>query len=211
MAEPDDGYWPEISGREAEVWGPLLIHARLAGPAVERRAVEAALRFSGQKAELAVADDWDLARAKEALEVLGTLSDDSFSPRDILQQLSEKETWGTYLAERKTDKARMTSIGLFLRKFHIASEGHTDAGTSYNRLVAMAALERHMPEQPTRTAKAPATDPTASGFESPDTNADTSKTKVSNPQTLGTGGLSSAADTLTPQPEGETTVIEEDL
>jgi hypothetical protein len=32
--EPDDGYWPQISGREEEVWGPLLIHARASGAAV---------------------------------------------------------------------------------------------------------------------------------------------------------------------------------
>ena len=210
LAEPDDGYWPEISGREAEVWGPLLIHARLAGPAIEKRAIETALHFSGQKAELAVAEDWDLTRAKEALEVLGTLSDDSFSPRNIFPQLEEKEVWGTYLAEPKSDKARVTSIGVFLRKFHIAPQGRTTAGTSYSRLMAMAALERHMPEQPPKRTN-PGADATAGGFESPDTAPDTSKAKTPNPQTPETNWFTSTADTMTPQSKGEATVIEEEL
>ena len=36
-AEPDCGYWPSITDREAELWGPLLIHARLAGPDAEAK------------------------------------------------------------------------------------------------------------------------------------------------------------------------------
>ena len=64
--QPDEGYWPQISGREEEVLGPLLIHARLAGPEIEKRAVKAALQFSGQKAEIAIAEDRTLALASRS-------------------------------------------------------------------------------------------------------------------------------------------------
>ena len=34
---PDEGYWPHIRDREAELWEPFLLHARLASAAEEAR------------------------------------------------------------------------------------------------------------------------------------------------------------------------------
>jgi hypothetical protein len=211
QAEPDDGYWPEISGREAEVWGPLISHARLAGPHIEKRAVEAALRYSGQKTDLAISEDWVLTRAQEALEVLRSLSADTFYPKEIVQPLSEKEDWGAYLADRKNDKAQVTAVGAFLRQFRITSRQHTDSGTAYRRLEVIAALERHIPERPSQMEKMDgASGVTNCDFRSTDTVSDTSAANTSNPQSPEITGLGSSADTLTPKP-GDAAVIEEEL
>jgi hypothetical protein len=48
-AEPDEGYWTQLPDREGELWGPLLLHARLAGPEVEGRALGTATALSGRK------------------------------------------------------------------------------------------------------------------------------------------------------------------
>jgi hypothetical protein len=37
-SEPDEGYWPDLlADREAEVWGPLMLHARMIGPPAEAK------------------------------------------------------------------------------------------------------------------------------------------------------------------------------
>jgi hypothetical protein len=45
LDEPDEGYWPSITDREAELWGPLLMHAKLAGPEAEARLLAVANNF----------------------------------------------------------------------------------------------------------------------------------------------------------------------
>jgi len=209
VAEPDDGYWPDISGREAEVWGPLLIHARLAGPRIEKRAVEVALRYSGQKTDLTISEDWILTRAQEALEVLRSRSDESFSPRDIVQQLSEKETWGAHLADRKNEKAQATAVGAFFSQFRIERR-HTSSGTQYRRVEAIAALERHLPAvaaPPTEAVKVSANAPTDS--ESAGCSG-TSGEQTSLSQSTENTKVVASAETLTPRPQGGA-CIEEDI
>src|SRR5262249_46772346 len=49
--EPDEGYWPDLVDREAEIFGPLLIHARLIGPDIEQRVLQAAKLLSRRKAK----------------------------------------------------------------------------------------------------------------------------------------------------------------
>jgi len=44
--EPDQGYWTQLRDREAELWGPLLMHARFIGPELEARLLATALSFS---------------------------------------------------------------------------------------------------------------------------------------------------------------------
>ena len=87
--EPDETYWPQLSGRESEIWGPLLTHARLAGPQIEKRALAVALGFSRGKAEIAIAEDRHLALAQEALEVL-----DALEERGVLTQRTDGSTGG---------------------------------------------------------------------------------------------------------------------
>ena len=213
--QPDEGYWPQISGREEEVWGPLLIHARFAGPEIEKRAVKAALQFSAQKAKIAIAEDRTLALAREALEILTSLNCAVFFPKDLVQSLQEKESWGEYLADRKSDKARVTAIGTFFNQFRPASR-HTVAGTEYPRLDVIAALERHVPETcetPNEGVKVSGV--TSSASESDSYAADTSggepSVKVSVAQSSQREDVTAKPDTLTPESAGERRELEEDL
>ncbi|MFY9582912.1 MAG: DUF3854 domain-containing protein [Candidatus Acidiferrales bacterium] len=210
LDEPDDGYWPQISGREEEVWGPLLTHARLAGPDIERRAVKAALEYSGQKAKIAITEDRIFALAQEALEILRYRQGEVFCPRELVQSLAEKEIWGEHLAERKSDKARVTAVGTFFSQFRPASRRHTTAGTEYGRLEVMAVLERHMPEttappeEGVRVSAATKTD-----SESTDYVADTFETVVSASQPTESKKATTGADTMTPQTQGTAWIDEE--
>jgi hypothetical protein len=142
--EPDITYWPAFSGRESEVWGPLLSHARLANTGIERRAHEVALRFSRSKAEIAITEDRNLALAQEALEILEASEGDSFRPAELLAALSGKEAWGEHLDERKTDKAKVSALGRFFRYFRLKAR-HTASGSEYSRPEAIQTLTRHVP------------------------------------------------------------------
>src|SRR5262249_46839112 len=82
-AEPDEGYWPSLQGREAELWAPLLLHARIFGPHYESRALRVAHKFSGRKLEITISDDLNLSQARELLYVLENLKDKKFSPGDL--------------------------------------------------------------------------------------------------------------------------------
>ena len=67
--EPDAGYWPQLQDREAELWGPLLSHARLIGPDCEARLLAVASRFSRGKLQIQ-AQDHNVALGVELLEAL---------------------------------------------------------------------------------------------------------------------------------------------
>ena len=111
----------------------------MAEPEIEDRAVAVALRFSRRKAEIAVLEDRNLALTQEAVGVLERFGSETFSPSDLVAVLSEKEAWGADLAERKTDKARVSAVGKFFSRFRLPSRKHTAAGTQYNRLEARSA------------------------------------------------------------------------
>jgi hypothetical protein len=209
-AEPDEGYWPRIFGRDEEIWGPLLIHARLISADIEKRAVAAAVRYSMQKADIAISEDRILALAQEALEVLRALRGEEFGPKDIVQELGEKESWGEYLAERKTDKARVTAIGTFFSQFRVASRRHTDTGSRYGRPDVISALERHMPRAATPAEGVSVSVVIPTDLKSTDCAADTSEGEASFSQSPDNKELITAADTMTPQPAGGVW-IEEDL
>jgi uncharacterized protein DUF3854 len=194
--EPEEGYWPEMSGREEEIWGPLLIHARLAGKEIEHRAVKIARHFSGRKAEIAIAEDGNLARTQETLEVLGQLGSDIFSPNDLMGALSAKETWGVDLADRKSDKARVSAVGKFISSFRLPSRKHTATGTHYNRLEAIEVLRRHTPTNPPTSdgVNLSPCDPIA--IESISSVDDTSDAEVSSSQPAQTKEHTALTDTL---------------
>jgi len=205
--EPDETYWPQLSGRESEIWGPLLTHARLAGQEIELRALAVALEFSRGKAEIAVAEDRHLALAQEALEVLNILDSDKFFPRELMEVLAGKEAWGEHLDERKTEKAKMSAIGRFFAAFRLQSRKHSASGTEYSRSEAIESLCRHLPladplsRSVTVSAKpVTSTNPASCGN-------DTYGKEVSANQPSETKGASIAADTLTLQTQG----IEEEL
>lgn len=154
--EPDGGYWSQLDGREEELWGPLLFHAKLAGSDTEKRALAIAQRFSRQKAELAVEVDRTAALATELLEVLSEQESDTFSPGELLSGLAQKEVWGEKLASCQTDKARVVAIGSFLRNFRLQSRTREKHGTRYDRREACEVIGRHTPATDTRHATEPA-------------------------------------------------------
>ena len=214
--EPDDGYWPRLSGREGEIWGPLLCHARLAGPEAEARALKVALLYSREKGAVAIAEDRLLTRAEEVLEVLQKLTGEIFFPRDLVPALSEKESWGEYLADRKTDKARVTAVGAFFSHFRLGSRKHTDRGTQYNRQEAIEALERHMPESAASAEKGVKVSASATRHSDPTdyaacTSGRESSGHPSASQSTGHEGPNSPADTMTPPSGDPVRTIEEEL
>jgi hypothetical protein len=199
--EPDTTYWPALSGRESEIWGPLLTHARLAGPEIEMRALEMALRFSGRKAEIAVVEDLNLGLAAEALEVLEALEGNSFLPSALFRDLSGKEIWGERLEDRKSDKAKVSTIGRFFKQFRLQGR-HTAAGTQYGRGEAIDALRRHVPgaQQPgSVNVSASQTTLKKSGDCTPDTCSKQVSAEVSVAESLEPAGVLATADTLTAQ------------
>ncbi len=205
--EPDETYWPQLSGRESEIWGPLLTHARLAGQEIEMRALEVALEFSRGKAEIAVAEDRHLALAQEALEVLNTFDSDTFLPRELMEVLAGKEAWGEHLDERKTEKAKVSAVGRFFAPFRLQSRKHSASGTEYSRSEAIEALCRHLPPPDTRPGSVTVSAKPVTSTNPVSCGNDTYRKEVSSYQLSERKGASIAADTLTLQALG----IEEDL
>jgi hypothetical protein len=143
--EPDEGYWAQLDGREEELWGPLLFHARLAGEKVEKRALAVALSFSRQKGQLATDEDQTVALATELLEVLREMRVETFSPHELLSPLSSKESWGEKLADCKSDKARVCAVGRFLTNFRFRSRKRDSQGTHYSWAEALEVIVCHLP------------------------------------------------------------------
>jgi hypothetical protein len=107
--EPDVGYYPMLSGREGELWDPLLLHARLAGRGLEDRALQVAIDFSSRKNER-VADDFNVSLAVELLEVLKEQKEKTFTPADLIPSLKSHETWGELLESKGSEKAQAGAV-----------------------------------------------------------------------------------------------------
>jgi hypothetical protein len=127
--------------------------------------VEIVKRFTAEKAKLTISEDWRVGEALEIVEALeGPLEalllvkatnpkkwqDDKpnrIKARDLLGGLQEKETWGSYLEKKgKSDKAKATAIGIFLRSFGPKSR-HTETGTEYVLLDLARKLAKHVPPE----------------------------------------------------------------
>jgi len=143
--EPDEGYWPQLDGREEELWGPLLFQARVAGEETERRALAVALNFSRRKGQLTLEEDLNITLAVEMLEVLEEMTVESFTPGELQRPLATKDTWGEKLGDCKTDKARVCAIGAFLRNFRLPSRKRDREGTHYSRLETIEVIGSHAP------------------------------------------------------------------
>jgi hypothetical protein len=148
--EPDEGYWPEIEGREGELWGPLLINARIAGHDTEKRLLAVARSFMGSKADIEL-DDRDTAKAAALVEVLSDLAVATFSPGDLIDALAETEAWATTFSgdDKARRKVLAAKVGYFLRDFRIEAE-RTSAGKVYDRAVAMNTISTYLPENHAR-------------------------------------------------------------
>ena len=144
--EPDAGYWPELRDREAELWGPLLTHARLISPALESRLLTVALRFSAGKQQIE-AQDRNVSLAIELLEALGQLPRPRFMSSDLPPLLAEKDAWAEKLASCHDDRGKAAKVGRFLARFRLSSREHTQRGSSYLVDEAVAKLAAHIPER----------------------------------------------------------------
>ena len=156
-AAPDEGYWPALADREAELWEPLLLHARLAGPELEARALGAAIALSARKQQIQ-ADDQRFALAGELLDALMRWGQEQFAPGDLVKMLDEAEHWGANLAEKHDEKRKAAAIGQFIRTLRLVSRKRTRTGTQYTTAEAIEKLQALAPEK-TATSATSATGP----------------------------------------------------
>ena len=143
--EPDEGYWPQLRDREAELWGPLLTHARLIGSELESRLLNVALRFSAGKQQIE-AQDRNVALTVELLGVLEGQTRPRFTAGDLSPLLVEKDGWGENLSGCRDERAKAAKVGRFLGRFRLSSREHTHRGTTYRLEEAISKLKAHVPE-----------------------------------------------------------------
>jgi hypothetical protein len=160
-AEPDCGYWPLITDREAELWGPLLIHARLAGPDAEAKLLAVVDKFSEEKAEIKSADS-KVAQTIALLDAISKHPDTTFTPGDLVPRLALSEPWGRTLAEvkgRTDDSVRVSQaakVGYSLRNFRLRGKKNSTGHMAYERQTAIACLSAHVPQNPPNPPQPPA-------------------------------------------------------
>ena len=158
--EPDAGYWPDVTDREAEIWSPLLYAARLASPDLEADLLDAYALLTRAKKEIE-AGDWATARTMALYDAVSQLREgvERFSPADLLTALNESEAWASTFSRcgkgEDKNKARAARVGNFLRTFRLKVQ-HSHSGSSYSRSEALQALRAHIPNLPTPVAAATA-------------------------------------------------------
>jgi hypothetical protein len=163
-SEPDCGYWSSIMDRESELWGPLLLHAKLAGPEAERKLLAVVEMFGTQKAEI-LAADWRIAQTIELLDVITKHTEETFTPGDLVATLTGYETWARTFAEVKgrddssVQIAKAAKVGYALRKFRLRSWKNSYGHRTYERQAAIDCLAAHVPENPPNPPKPPTTKP----------------------------------------------------
>jgi hypothetical protein len=141
--EPDAGYWVELADREAELWGPLLIHARLIARTLESRLLAAANNYCKQKQQIQ-AQDRNVVLASELLEVVFHYEGEEFTPGSLVSQLADKDGWAEEMCKRD-EKARAARVGRFLGGFRMPGKKHKRSGTTYSRNEVISKLSLHIP------------------------------------------------------------------
>jgi hypothetical protein len=146
--EPDAGYWPAISDRESELWGPLLIHSRVAGAEIEAELLTVVKIFTTSKRAIQ-ADDWQVARTITLRQAVRRQGNDRFTPADLLEELNNSEAWASSFAKLKDDdagkRAKAVKIGRFLQTFRL-TRVRAERGSSYSCGEVLTALSAHIPE-----------------------------------------------------------------
>ena len=165
-AEPDCGYWPSITDREAELWGPLLTHAKLAGPDAEAKLLAVVHKFNEDKAEIK-STDWKIAQTIALLDSIVQHPDTTFTPSELVPTLIRSEAWGRTLAEAKgrddesVRVSRAAKIGYFLHKFRLRGKKNGSGNSAYEREAAIACLSAHVPQNPPNSPQSPGMNPRA--------------------------------------------------
>jgi hypothetical protein len=151
-AEPNEGYWPHVNDREAELWGPLLIHARLIGATAEEQLLKVVEQFTQVKAQIE-AQDPHTAKAIALLDALNELSGDTFSPADLVNKLSGTESWATTFAKAKggdeatRERTKAAAVGFALRRFRLRPRKKSSSGSSiYCLTEALSVIGSHVPQ-----------------------------------------------------------------
>jgi hypothetical protein len=156
-SEPDGGYWPALADREAELWEPLLHHARLAGIETETRALAAAESLSARKQQIQ-SEDQRFALAAELLDALSGWERATFAPGDLVPALENTDAWGARLAEKHEGKSKAACVGQFIRTLRLPSRQRTRAGTQNSAAEAIEKLRTLSPGK-TATSATAATGP----------------------------------------------------
>lgn len=157
--EPDAGYWPDITDREAELWSPLLYHARLAGSELEERLLEVVQVFSGEKAEIQ-ASEWRVAQTIALLEAIKKQTGEKFTPGDLLESLAAEESWTKPFADVKgtgddAKAGRAAKVGYALRRFRLKGEKNSAGRMAYPRNEAIEIISAHVPGNPPKSPYPP--------------------------------------------------------
>ena len=149
--EPDAGYWPSITDRESELWGPLLLHAKTIGKQAEMKLLNVATRFGKQKAEIQ-SIDWKIAQTIDLYRAIQQHHNPSFSPGELVESLLKSEAWAYLFSKIKAhdEESRRTSraakVGYFLKGFRLPNTKNGNGCKSYDRKLALEKLERYLPE-----------------------------------------------------------------
>jgi len=157
-AEPDCGYWPWITDREPELWGPLLVHARLAGPDSESKLLVVVDKFSEEKTEIKSGDS-KIAQTIALLDAISEHPHNTFTPGDLVPVLAQSEAWGRILAEvkgRDDDSVRVSraaKVGYFLGSFRLRGKKNGAGHKAYERQASIACLSAHVPQNPPKPPK----------------------------------------------------------
>jgi hypothetical protein len=150
-SEPDEGYW-ELRDREAELWGPLMIHARMIGKAAEEKLLAVVRRFVDSKAEIE-AEDSQVAKAIDVLEALEAITGEEFRPGDLVSPLETSEAWASTFGkakgsdEKTRHRAMAATAGYFLKRFRL-KRTRRGGWLRYNRQTAIDTLRAHSPNYP---------------------------------------------------------------
>ena len=148
--EPDEGYWKSFENREADLWGILLLHARVAD--VEEEALRVAVQFSKKKKEQKETSDPKIEKAIEIMKVLERQTDRFVQPSVISALLENEDAWGASLESMKSDKGKSRSVGKFMTGFH----GPPDRATGrsrYDRIRLIESIKKHLPDSNAENAE----------------------------------------------------------
>jgi curved DNA-binding protein CbpA len=150
IQDASDQSWPEIRRRDRELWGPLLFHARLAGPEIEARAYELAKQSCREKHQIQVEGDTKVALARELAYVLdkngGKKNGKAIesNPAALVKLVQDEENWGAVLSG-KGEHSQAMFMGGFLRDFRIRSR-KLDGRTLWHQPDILAKLKVHLPK-----------------------------------------------------------------
>jgi hypothetical protein len=148
---------------EAEIWGPLLTHAKLLGANFENRLyavmkVFAYVKSAIQRDESAVAKTvavLDVLKARAAItkQAFTPGIPATFYPSDLIDDLAENEDWSCTFGNLKTSNDEQNrrrvwgqSVGYFLRRYRLQALKRDMRGKKYDLMEAIDILSLHVPK-----------------------------------------------------------------